>query len=422
VGRRSAPAIDILVIAMLALYVILFLAVRRATNACFFGLVLLSLLYLVQQRAAFAEAWRIDGSRLMVAALAALFVGAVAAKLVRGEFDYLDLNSPARFLLASLLLLYFTAKRIRFVGVFAAVVPLATPAVLLAAFLSPRSPFSSDGRLTTSFVDYNTLGSYAVILSFMSLLTLDALGRRSPWQRTLVFAGVACGLVVTVLASSRSGWIAILPLAALWVLLRWRRGWTPIVWQGLALLAIGGLVAIMLPNVSDRLLIVIDEVRSWIDGSNPLTSVGDRLTMWMMSIDLYGARPLAGYGWPGVQAELIRPEYALAVSPRVVHLLAYSGPHSDLLMMALSHGVFGIAAYAALLFVPASFFWRRLARSTGESRLACELGLCLVVGVFFCGLFNEMLSLKYLVSFYGLTVAGLAAQVLGDSAAAGKAA
>jgi O-antigen ligase len=258
-----------------------------------------------------------------------------------------------------------------------------------------------------------------VILSFMSLLTVDALRRKSPWQRTLVFAGVASGLVLTTLASSRGGWFAIPPLAALWVLLRWRRGLAPIVWQGLALSAIAGLVAIMVPNLSDRLLIVIDEVRGWIDGSNPLTSVGDRLTMWMLGIDLYSARPLAGYGWPGVQAELIRPEYAMAVSPRVVHLLHFSGPHSDLLMMALSHGVFGIAAYAALLFVPAAYFWRRLATTTGESRLACELGLCLVTGVFVCGLFNEMLSLKYLVSFYGLTVAGLAAQVLGSNHATG---
>jgi len=88
--------------------------------------------------------------------------------------------------------------------------------------------------------------------------------------------------------------------------------------------------------------------------------------------------------------------------------------------MAISFGIFGIAAFFALLAVPATFFWRRRAAASGDARLACELGVCLCVGVFVCGLSNEMLSLKYLVSFYGLTVAGLAAQVLGDDQVAGN--
>jgi hypothetical protein len=48
-------------------------------------------------------------------------------------------------------------------------------------------------------VDPKTLGSYAVILSFMSLLTVDELGHSAPRQRALAFSG-ASGLV---LAASR---------------------------------------------------------------------------------------------------------------------------------------------------------------------------------------------------------------------------
>jgi O-antigen ligase len=120
--------------------------------------------------------------------------------------------------------------------------------------------------------------------------------------------------------------------------------------------------------------------------------------------------------------QLARPELLAAAPPEIVELLEQGGPHNDLLTLALSHGVFGIAAFAALLFVPAAFFWRRRNTATGEARLACELGVCLVAGVLVCGLTNEMLSLKYLASFYGLTVAGLAAQVLGEQRTVGRAA
>jgi O-antigen ligase len=119
---------------------------------------------------------------------------------------------------------------------------------------------------------------------------------------------------------------------------------------------------------------------------------------------------------------LTHPDFVTSASPRIVHDLAYGGPHNDLLTLALGHGVLGIAAYAALLLLPMAFFWRRLRTASGDARLACELGVCFTAGVLICGLTNEMLSLKYLCSFYGLTVAGLAAQVLGEDTAAAKAA
>jgi uncharacterized membrane protein YsdA (DUF1294 family) len=118
---------------------VLFLAVRRATNACFFILILLALLYLAQQRAAFAAAWRVEGSRMLVAALGSVFAAAVAAKLLRGEFDHVDLDGPSRYLLLGLLLLFLTAKRVQFVRIFAAL-PLAILLRSLPCFSIPIRP------------------------------------------------------------------------------------------------------------------------------------------------------------------------------------------------------------------------------------------------------------------------------------------
>lgn len=420
VGRRGAPAIDFLIVAALAAYVVLFLVVRGATNACFFALVLLALWHLLRQRASFAEAWHIRGSPLMFAALASVFAAAFVAKVLRNDVNHLDLNSPARFLLAGLLLLFLTAKRIRFVRVFVITVPLAMLAALAAAVLNPETVTKWEARFATSFVDPNTLGSYAVILTFMTLLTIDAPGRNSPWWRGLAFAGVAAGLLLAMFAGSRGGWAAALPLAALWLLFRRGRGFASQAWQGLAVLAAVVVILVVVPDIVDRGLRSAGELRGWLDGSNPVTPIGHRLDIWKLSLDLYLASPLVGYGWTGVPAQLARPEFATGAAPQIIHILTYGGPHSDLLTMALNSGIFGIAGFAALLFAPGAFFWRRRAAATGEARLACELGVCLAVGVFVCGLSNEMLSLKYLVSFYGLTVAGLAAQVLGDDRAAGN--
>ena len=412
VGQRSAPAMDFLVVAALASYVVLFLAVRSATNACFFVLVLLALLHLAQQRAAFAAAWRLDGSRTLFAALGSVFAAAIAAKLLRGELTYADLNAPARFLLAGLLLLFLTAKRIQFVRILALALPLAILAAISFAPLGPEAAARWEGRFATAFVDPNTLGSYAVILTFMILLTIDAPNLQEPWRRGLSGAGIVAGVALAMLAASRGGWLAIAPLAVLWLVFRRDRGLHRLALQGAAVLVTMALAVALVPEVGTRGLGSAGEVRGWMEGSNLETSSGHRLSIWKLSLELVAARPLLGYGWSGVVAQLAQPEFATAAPANILYILTYGGPHNDLLMMALSFGVFGMAAFVALLFVPAAFFWRRRAKATGDARLACELGVCLTTGVFVCGLTNEMLSLKYLVSFYGLTVAGLAAQVL----------
>jgi O-antigen ligase len=420
VGRRGAVPVDLVVVAALVLYVALFLAVRRATNACFFVLALLAVLYLIQQRTAFAEAWRLPSARMLVGALASVFAAAVAAKLLRGEFDYRELDGPSRYLLGGLVLLYLTAKRIRFVRVFAAALPLAPMAAIAFAPLGPEAAVRWEGRFATAFVDPNVLGSYAVILTFMILLTIESPGRAPAWQRGLAFAGVVAGLALAMLAASRGGWLAVLPLTALWFAFRRDRGVRVLAWHGIAVLALVALALVLVPEVGSRGWDSVGQVRGWLDGTNPDTAPGHRLSIWKLALELVAARPLLGYGWPGVVTQLAQPDWAASAPSHIVYMLIHGGPHSDLLMMTLSHGVLGVAAFAALLFVPAGFFWRRRLAGSSDARLACELGLCLVAGVFICGLSNEMLSLKYLASFYALTVAGLAAQVLGDELTAGR--
>jgi O-antigen ligase len=300
--------------------------------------------------------------------------------------------------------------------------PLAILAAISLAPLGAEAAARWEGRFATSFVDPNTLGSYAVIITFMILLTIDAPSLEAPWQRGLSLAGIVAGVALAMLAASRGGWLAIAPLAALWLLFRRERGLRALAVQGAAVLVTMALAVALVPEIGTRGLGSAGEVRGWMEGSNLDTPSGHRLSIWKLSLELVAARPLLGYGWSGVVAHLSHPDFATSAPADILFILTHGGPHNDLLMMALSYGAFGIAAFVALLFVPAAFFWRRRGKATGNARLACELGVCLTTGVFVCGLTNEMLSLKYLVSFYGLTVAGLAAQVLAsERTAAGTA-
>jgi O-antigen ligase len=132
-----------------------------------------------------------------------------------------------------------------------------------------------------------------------------------------------------------------------------------------------------------------------------------------MSLHLVAEKPLTGWGIPGAQAELSSQDAAQWTNEVIKDAHGeYGGAHNDALQMMIQSGVWGLAAYLLLLLVPLGVFLRRRLKTTGDTRLACELGACLVVGVMVGGLTNELLSLKYLASFYSITIAGLAAQVL----------
>jgi len=413
IGRRGTMAFDALMVTCLVTYVTAFLSIRKATNISFAILLLLAAFHFLRHQGALKTAAAIKGSRLLIVALASLFFVVLLGMLLRGGGDPADLDGPSRYMLAGLLLLFFLDKQIRFVQILAVACPVSLILALLAAMVNPEVATRWGGRFATSFVDPNTLGSYAVILSFMTLLTLDALGRDRPWLKFLKYAGIAAGVLLATMAASRGGWVAVPALLALWALFRSRLGSRRLAFNVLFIAGFIALGLLLMPDVATRAAGSVGEIRSSLDGSNTETAAGQRLSIWKLGIALFVERPFSGYGSAGVREQLALPEFATLASPTINTGLIYGGPHNDLLGMLLGSGILGAVSFVLILFVPVYFFWRRRSAAEHDVRLACELGICLAVGVFVCGLTNEMLSLKYLASFYGITIAGLAAQVLG---------
>jgi len=415
VGRRGGRTFDLLLVCGLLAYAVGFLAVRKTTNLCFATLVMLAAVHFGRAPQQFRMVLAMDGVRRWLLVLAAVFFAVLFGMLVRGRLDPSDLDGPSRYLLSGLLLLFFLDKQINFARLIPLVAPLALILTFAAALANPEVASRWGGRYATSFVDPNTLGSYAVILSFITLLSMDGSADDSRWQRALKYAGVAAGVLMATLAASRGGWLAALPLLAFWLYCRSALGLRRNVIRILIIVAFILLGVSIIPAISERAMNSVGEVIHWFDGTNTETAAGQRLSIWKLALTLAIERPWSGYGSPGVRAVLAQPEFAALASPVIRMILIEGGAHNDLLGMLLGSGVPGLLSYLLLLLVPIGFFWTRRRTATGETKLACELGICLALGVMICGLTNEMLSLKYLASFYGITMAGLAAQVLASS-------
>jgi O-antigen ligase len=146
------------------------------------------------------------------------------------------------------------------------------------------------------------------------------------------------------------------------------------------------------------------------------TSIGTRIAMWIISFQyLIPDAGFLGIGEMGVKVLVssfsIDP---LRYSGAIYHL-SNTGPHSDFLAKLLSLGYLGGVAYLFTVLIPMFLFLKTIGHINKKKSEASQIGLYYILGIMICGLSNEMLSLKYLCSFYGLMIACLTADVLRDN-------
>jgi O-antigen ligase len=154
------------------------------------------------------------------------------------------------------------------------------------------------------------------------------------------------------------------------------------------------------------------EISSWMNKTNTETSAGSRLSFWQMSWILFKQNPFCGYGDLGYQSQLLMPQIQSAFSQEAISLMRSVGPHNEYLANMVRSGIFGFIAVSLQFFVPGVVFIRGLKSSIHGVKSASAMGLCLVMGMMITSLSQEVLTLKYTNSFYGLMIAALCASVL----------
>jgi len=396
---------------------IVYLSIRHAIHACLYVLVLLAGYQLLKSPAQYRRDLNDAWVKPLLFSFAALFLATVTTQLLSRNFHLASLDSPSKILLGGLIFLFLRRRAISFVRVLEWALPIALLGIRAAVWIEPDAMAAWDGvRYATRFVDPNSLGSQSLILTLLCLFSIGLIGKERPWLLALKAVGIVVGLDIVVNCGSRGAWLATPPMLVLWLVLYFSRSrgtglaryFVPLSLFTIALVAIVlGYDAI----VASRGANAYSAIDDWISGKNMETPVGLRLSMWKISFALAQDSPWFGYGKVDFKALLINSPDNIPAFRSAIDTLAFAGPHSDILAKQLSMGLIGLCTYFATLLIPGCYFWSLRRDPDIDRRAASHLGLYFLTGVFVCGLSNEMMSLKYLCSFYGLMVAGLAADV-----------
>lgn len=411
IRRPSGPWQDSYLLLVLASSILGYLSLRGWTNICLF-LLLLPALALWRTASADAAA---DGTlqrfRWLFLVLALPVAALLISQALRQDWIAKAYDGPLRMLLAIPLVLYFHYRRLDFARLLALTAPLALFILLLEVKLNPDALVHWGGRFATYFVDTDMFGVYALVLSAFCLFSIEP----SDWQDRrqnllLQVAGFLVGMYLVIGSNTRAAWVTLPALLGLWFLLR-RHSLSRKAWliQAAVVVVSLGLAFLLVPGAMTRLSSIYHEIASWLDGSARDTSAGLRLTMWHMSWELFKHSPWFGYGDTGYRAFLDQP-WITSFATAEARSTIFVGPHNEFLANLLRSGIFGGLSVLGLFFVPFALFWRVRLHADSQVARASHLGLAYLLCMVVTSISFEVFTLKYTATFYGIIVAGLAAQ------------
>lgn len=421
--RKSISLGNLALLMPIALFPIVYLNWRHTAHICLFTLLIISLYFFIQspkKRDFLGSVNKLDISVFI--SLSSLTIATGLQQTLTGTIHFPSYDGPSKLLAAGFIFLFLIKVQNNSLN-FHKVIELAIPIGLLATLtnLSIHTEWRWGERWANYFVDPNTLGSQAAILTGLCIFTIRDF-KKDIGLNLIKLLGTIAGIALTIKAQSRGGFIAIPFMFITWFILNSvgshsyfnlkERSKLALQFSTIALMIIS--IGIFTPEIQTRISHTIYEVKTWLIDPTIYTSAGSRLSMWVAALQLINEN-WWGYGEVGIKHILQQHPIINGPHAHGVRDMIFAGPHSDLLSKGLSLGLLGIASYLSLLFIPLYICWQSLSSINNQIKSAAQFGILYIVGVFITGLFNEMLSLKYLCSFYGLMIACILATILGHA-------
>lgn len=195
------------------------------------------------------------------------------------------------------------------------------------------------------------------------------------WTLVLLLA-YAAGLLAVLYSESRSVWIVLVVLTAMVLFIGRRRVGTLLRGHKLEVIGIVLVVGILSSGlVLDRMELLVSNWERLTSHGDYKTSLGYRLALWQVALDLFAQSPIVGHGMQNTGA-LIEGKLLSTFGLRST----FTHFHNGFLTILVEDGLLGFGAVVGLFATAAVTAWRGLRRAADETgRFGAVLLLILLV-------------------------------------------
>jgi O-antigen ligase len=344
-------------------------------------------------------------------------VAAMISSALRGEWNWSSFDSFSRFFLAAPIFYIAYRNKARVLNWWQYLIPVSLILTLVSTTFLPgyygdTNPFDNP-RLAIFFVDPLTLGYLCLTLGVLSFFSIN-MSLSDDWKIVLLkVLGGMVGFYISLKTESRTGWLAIPLMLALFI---YTRGPKNQLLSTLAAISISVVITtgmyLSSPTLQNGLHNANIDLKAYqFNGLNSETSIGERISFARMGLYYFKLSPLYGWGLRGYQARSNDPELLEFASQNTRASPARGSLfHNEIITNTVVHGIFGLVAILSLFFLPMVLCVRQW-RGGVNPRL-CAFGLAYLFCVIISSLSTEIFSLKFAASFHAVFLACLCAQLL----------
>lgn len=400
----SVPLPEYLIGLVLLLYPALLFLVQGAMNGSLFLLVILSIWFIVAHRNDHALYFDRTGILFAVAMSSGLLV-ILASQLYHDDLSGRYFDSSARFLLAIPVLLALRQVNLKILNFVQYVFPIGAISALAAVMAVNPSVRSS---ASISYMNHIHLGDLALLLGFLSVLSIDWVKKDGIALKLLKISGLIAGMIVSIFSSARGGWIAVPMFVGVYIYFGISKIYFKNTGITFLVIALTSLLAyLFIDPIHQRLWMIYSDLSAF-SGGHTDTSIGIRLQLWGAALHLIAENPLLGVGADGFGQAMDSLSASGFITP-VAAKMGKGEVHNEILAQTVRFGVLGLFSILAVYFVPFYLFVRAAKAGNQQQAGAAMLGMCVTLGFFIFGLTVETFNLKMTAAFYALTVAVLLA-------------
>ena len=351
---------------------------------------------------------------LLCLSLTLPILGILLGEVFRNEFSLPYFDSPAHILICTFVLLAASETSPHLIKWMSYIFPIATLLALVEITVNPNL-FWGAARLSTHALDPLDFGSLSLTFALLSLISINLHDQYSKWLITYKLIGFGTGIYLSILSGSRTGWLAVPIILALWLYYDHNK------FSLQRKLAVSiGIIAIMFSsyffssNVHQRVIETTRDLSSyqW-NTSKPddYNSVGARIAFIRIAVYLFEKKPLSGWGDGNFGTVINDPglDFSLLETKKIALEVGF---HNDITANMVRSGIWGLIATLALFLVPAIFFIRNLRSEYKKQRDIAFIALAFLTCQFTSSLSMEIFNLRYSASFYGLMIAAFCGQII----------
>jgi len=247
---------------------------------------------------------------------------------------------------------------------------------------------SSMGRLGNALGNPIPFGLFANTLFILMIGGVIWAYKKHPVLLCFWLLLLFLNFLMVILSQTRTAWVgwgeAIIGWGAYYIYLAYRHKVLLKLGVGMVfLVAFLGWVNMTIPAtkvLKDRASLVFSDMDQYVEGDNPLTSVGLRLSMYGTAVTMIQEKPYLGYGSEGFLEQFKEASQAFFLKEfNLKHDgLQLSHVHNQFLMTWVQYGVIPVVLLLFLFIYLIRFFWKELRQASEENKPIFIAGLVFI--------------------------------------------